>query len=191
MRRPLTQEEKEDAQRLRRVYDQKARDMGTSQALIAKEFGFANPSAVSQYLCGRIPLNLNAVTKFAHYFDVPLKTISPRFAAAVENSSEQSPILQALGLTPNSELLPATDQAKTILGDFDYFVVDKTQTVLGAGTFIVGGVGADTRAVKVRVGGDMLHISGLADFGYETPLPAVAAPLINVEGRVVLLVKKL
>jgi hypothetical protein len=87
--------------------------------------------------------------------------------------------------------LSATDQAKTILGDFDYFVVDKTQTVLGAGTFIVGRAGADARAVKVRVAGDMLHISGLADLGYETPLPAEAAPLINVEGRVVLLVKKL
>lgn len=190
MRRPLTAEEKEDALRLRKLYDRKAGEMGTSQAQIAEEFGFANPSAVSQYLCGRIPLNLSAATKFANFFEVPLKHISPRHAETVGLQSGSSSILATIGVAPDAEVIPATEQAKQLLGDCDHLVVDRAQTTLGAGTFLAGG-GADVRVIIVRLDGDAYCISGLAEAGSEVRLPPAAAPLINVDGRVVLVTKKL
>jgi transcriptional regulator with XRE-family HTH domain len=191
MRRPLTPEEKEDALRLRKLYDRKASEIGTSQAQIAAEFGFANPSAVSQYLCGRIPLNLGAATKFANFFDVPLKEISPRHAEAIGSQGATPSILETLGVTPDAEVFSATDQARSVLGDFDFLVVDKTKTTLGVGTYIVGGGGADARVITVKVENGMFLINGLSENGSETQLPPAAAPLINIDGRVLLLTRKL
>jgi transcriptional regulator with XRE-family HTH domain len=189
MRRALTQDELEDAARLRKLYDRKAGEMGTSQAQIAEEFGFANPSAVSQYLCGRIPLNLNAATKFANFFNVPLKTISPRHAETVGIPTDQGSILAELGVTPDCEAIPATDQARKLLGNFDHLVVDRTLKSLSAGTFLVGG-GDDARVIIVSMEGDTFCVKGLGDEGSEVRLPPAAAPLINVDGRVVLMTRK-
>ena len=175
---------------MRKLYDRKAGEMGTSQAQIAEEFGFANASAVSQYLCGRIPLNLNAATKFANFFNVPLRTISPRHAETVVTPTEQGSILAALGVTPDCEVIPATDQARKVLGDFDHLVVDRSVKSLSAGTFLAGG-GADGRVIIVSMEGEIFCVKGLGEEGSEVRLPPAAAPLINVDGRVVLMTRKL
>ena len=57
-RKPPTKEQSQDTDRLKKIWDEKAPLLALTQAKAAKKFGFANPSAVSQYLNGRIPLNM-------------------------------------------------------------------------------------------------------------------------------------
>ncbi|AKQ56720.1 LexA repressor [Bordetella hinzii] len=82
---PLTPEQLADAGRLRTAYmlwKIQRQDTGepTSQEAIASALGFSSQSAVSQYLNGKIPLNVNALAKFATLFDCAPDTISPTLA---------------------------------------------------------------------------------------------------------------
>lgn len=82
---PLSPEQKEDARRLFRLYekwksDQRRAGARASQEIVAAALGFASQSAVSQYMKGGIPLNQEAVAKFARFFGVPPLEISPTIA---------------------------------------------------------------------------------------------------------------
>ena len=76
-RRPLTKEESQDTERLKKIWEAKAKPLGLTQAKISKDFGFANQSAVSQYLNGRIPLNMKIAAKFAKALEVDPRLICP------------------------------------------------------------------------------------------------------------------
>lgn len=84
-RRGLTQEETEDADRLRVLYDEKKRATGMTQTQIADACGWESQGTVGQYFSKKIPLNLDAAFRFSKALGVPLDAISPRLAArAVE-----------------------------------------------------------------------------------------------------------
>lgn len=76
-RRVLTKEQSQDTDRLKKIWDEKAPRLGLTQAKASKEFGFANQSAVSQYLNGRISLNMNMAAKFAKLLEVHPREICP------------------------------------------------------------------------------------------------------------------
>ena len=80
-RRPLTSEEKEDAARLKRIWETyKAHNPEATQEWLAEQCGWTQ-GAVQQYLQGRIPLNAIAAMKFAEALNVPLNQVNPRFSA--------------------------------------------------------------------------------------------------------------
>lgn len=82
-RRPLTHEEMEDARRLKQLWNQRKDQLHLSQAKAADELGYQSQAAVSQYLNGRVPLNMKAVAGFAKMLRIGVEEISPRFGKMV------------------------------------------------------------------------------------------------------------
>jgi transcriptional regulator with XRE-family HTH domain len=89
-RRPLTKDETGDKERLKKVWEQKKLELNLSQQSVAKAFGITNQTAISQYLNGRIPLNLEAALKFSKVLQVRLSEISPRHATWVNDATNEA-----------------------------------------------------------------------------------------------------
>lgn len=64
-RKPLSQADQAAAANLRRLWDEKKKDLGLTQEKAAGTLGFGTQAAVSHYLSGYTPLNTDAVLKFA------------------------------------------------------------------------------------------------------------------------------
>jgi phage repressor protein C with HTH and peptisase S24 domain len=102
---PLTSEQRADAARLKHLFAtwQKGRreaQLPSSQEAVSDLLGF-NQSAVSQYLSGRIPLNVDAATKFASLLNCSIADFSPGLAAqAGRYSSVATTNDPAFGDTP-------------------------------------------------------------------------------------------
>lgn len=91
-RRDLTQTEKDDARRLQEQFLQAkeaASDRGEklTQAVLADRLNWSSQSPVSQYMTGKIPLNVKAVLQFSRALNVPPETISPTLAREAETPS--------------------------------------------------------------------------------------------------------
>lgn len=83
--KPLTPEQAADAARLRAAWSRVKAATGKTQTDLAFDLGFATQSAVSQYLQGRIPLNIEALKNFAAALDVPMRQISPSLCDRFES----------------------------------------------------------------------------------------------------------
>jgi len=79
-RRPLRQDELADAQRLQAIWGLKKDDLELTQESIALKCGWKTQGAFSQYLLGKIPLNLEALIKISEALQVWPEEISPRLA---------------------------------------------------------------------------------------------------------------
>lgn len=103
---PLTSEQLADAARLKKLFSSwqtTRRDQGlpSSQEAATELLGF-NQSALSQYLNGKIPLNLDAAAKFAKMMDRSVGDFSPTLeaqvsqysAAVVQRKSEPVPVVK-------------------------------------------------------------------------------------------------
>lgn len=82
-RRALTQEELEDAKRLKKLWNDRKEQLMLSQIKVAEQMGFSSQAAVSQYLNAKLPLNMAAVAKFAQVLRTNVEDISPRYARMV------------------------------------------------------------------------------------------------------------
>ena len=79
--KPLTQEQLDDAARLRAIFDRvKESDPSVTQEYVADSCGWKTQGTVSQYMNGKIPLNLRALFKFCDVFGVQPEEISPSLA---------------------------------------------------------------------------------------------------------------
>lgn len=86
-RRPLTSEEKEDADRLARLWgDFKLRHPDVSQEQMSLRCGWS-ASAFDQYKSGRIPLNTDAVITVCRVLGVQISDLSPRIATRIASVS--------------------------------------------------------------------------------------------------------
>ena len=76
---------KAEAMRLKAIFqDRKRNDPTLTQDKIADLCEWSGQSVVSQYLNGRIPLNISALIKFANVLGFSLDEVSPRLAAIAE-----------------------------------------------------------------------------------------------------------
>lgn len=80
------------AQRLKNIFKQakdryKSEGKKLTQEMIAGEFGWSGQTAVSQYMNANIPLNLDALSKFARFFKVSPSEISPELAELLPNAT--------------------------------------------------------------------------------------------------------
>ncbi len=89
-RRPLTAEQVEAAERLRGLWDKHRRATGMSQEQAALALGWSQQSAVSQYLNGKIPLNIEATAKFARLLGVTVADIFPSAGKLVTEGLDQN-----------------------------------------------------------------------------------------------------
>jgi phage repressor protein C with HTH and peptisase S24 domain len=93
---PLTPAQLADAARLRSLYEEwkdrrRANKEPASQEAVAAVLGFNSQSSVSQYVNGKIPLNINALVKFAGLLEVSPEAISPDLAAEIERIATAVP----------------------------------------------------------------------------------------------------
>lgn len=79
-RRPLSHDEEADAKRLNALWLRQKRARRLTQEQVAADCGWNTQAAFSQYLLGRIPLNLEAALKIAAALQVAVSDISPRLA---------------------------------------------------------------------------------------------------------------
>lgn len=103
----MTPECVKKAENLKRVWDLKKGPMELTQEIAAKRLGFARQSTVSQYLNGLIPLNAEAVLKFAKLLDVKATDIDPSLGQLLVDTSKlfekrKVPVIGALvGTAPD------------------------------------------------------------------------------------------
>lgn len=85
---PLSPEQLKDAARLKAIYTSKKRELGITQESLASSCGWESQGTVSQYLNGKIPLNIEAAVKFARALRVSVADFSPRLAAGLDELRE-------------------------------------------------------------------------------------------------------
>jgi transcriptional regulator with XRE-family HTH domain len=182
-RRELTREELADTQRLQSIWKSNAPALGLTQAKASAEFGFANQSAISQYLNGYIPLNMRTAARFAALLNVPITDISPRFATKTVNSYPLIGALkEAFKTGDNCELVPVKGDMKKIVGNSDFMYVDKSQVKPTKGIFLVG-VGDDIKLLQITPYKASYRVTGLVpDVAVTLPLEALSA--MNIIGKV-------
>lgn len=61
---------------------------GLTQAALADDLGFSGQSSVSQYLKGKIPLNVDAALKFAQRFKCSVSDFSPSIQGEIDRIAE-------------------------------------------------------------------------------------------------------
>lgn len=96
-RRPLTDEELAESQRLKAIYEQKksaSRAAGKSltQADVADACGWSGQSAFSQYATGKVPLNVEALLKLSKALGFDPVDVSPRLMRGITNPQSGSPV---------------------------------------------------------------------------------------------------
>jgi hypothetical protein len=182
-RRELTPEELADTQRLQRLWKTNASQLGITQAKASQMFGFANQSAISQYLNGRIPLNMETTTRFASLLKVPLSDISPSHASRTTSTSPlMGAMKKAFKTGDNCDLIPVTSCMQDIVGNSDYLLVDKSQKKPCKGVFLVG-IGDDTKTLRLSPYKASYRVTGLVP-NTEVTLPKEALEAMNIIGKV-------
>jgi len=84
-RRELTREEQLEAERLKAAWESyRAEHDGATQTWLGAESGLGSQGAVSQYLRGVIPLNLQALLAISRVIGADPRVISPRLMEVVE-----------------------------------------------------------------------------------------------------------
>lgn len=107
-RRALTPAELEDAQRLRQIWDTRKVELQLSQEEMAYRCGWKTQAAFSQYLLGRIPLNLKALLAISNVLTVDPAAISPRLASLMKASGPQ--IREELSAYPQTPAISKDDR---------------------------------------------------------------------------------
>lgn len=129
----LTPEQLRDAARLKErftAWQQERRQAGlpSSQEAISEMLGF-NQSALSQYLNGRIPLNLNSLLKFCNLIGAKPEEISPSLVGAVA-----LPDIPASNLSQEELFKMGFRPVKVVADDDPYFThIPKVKLKLSAG----------------------------------------------------------
>ena len=129
----MTPECLEQARRLKNLWDIKKSDLGLTQETAAKQLGFARQSTVSQYLNALIPLNTEAVLKFAKLLEIKPTDIDPGLGKLLVDTSKlfekrQVPVIGALiGTAPDGIFIEVPlEEGKNM-----YAVLVDTDQVLG------------------------------------------------------------
>ncbi|WP_194720795.1 XRE family transcriptional regulator [Noviherbaspirillum malthae] len=83
--KPLNEEQKKDAERLSLLFEErKAKNSALTQESLAHDCGWKTQGTVSQYLRGKIPLNLSALLKFAKALNFRPEEVSPSLASQMK-----------------------------------------------------------------------------------------------------------
>lgn len=109
--KPLTPEQKADAERLNaRFKARKLEEPGLTQAVLADDLGFSTQSAVSQYLRGEVPLNVEAAVKFADRLGCMVSDFSPAMQQAIDRIASFSSANNSARNQRNSEFIPTPEE---------------------------------------------------------------------------------
>ncbi|MDU2939109.1 MAG: LexA family transcriptional regulator [Enterobacteriaceae bacterium] len=101
----LSEEQLNDAARLKALYESKKKDLGITQQDIADELNITQ-SAVGHYLNGRNALNVSSALMFAKLLGVQIKDFSPHLAKELELMHAAAENVQFLGSYQKSPKYP-------------------------------------------------------------------------------------
>ncbi|HEL8026009.1 TPA: helix-turn-helix domain-containing protein [Escherichia coli] len=114
-RKSLSDTDLKAAQRLKEIWMDKKPQLGLTQERAAEMLGFSTQGAVSHYINGQTPLNLEAVLKFAGLLKVPPESIRPDMAdllhiARIYSQEQQQDNVVTLSADTNQkEEIPSFD----------------------------------------------------------------------------------
>jgi transcriptional regulator with XRE-family HTH domain len=192
-RRELSQSELEDTTRLRQIWDEKKDSLSLSQQDVADAFGIANQTAISQYLNGKIPLNLEAAIKFAKILEVNIKQISPRHALWVYSASDKvlgdalHKVFQATTKPFCFEVTDAVVQPEVMVGDIACF--DTASRIDGDGIYLFDlGKGSSMRHAKIS--SDEEHVTLSGNGVSDTTIPLSNTAMLSITGRLMCVLRK-
>jgi transcriptional regulator with XRE-family HTH domain len=120
---PLNKSEIEVSKRLNRIWHAKKKQLGLSQERAAEIYGCSQGN-ISQYLNGKIPLNTDAIYKFAKMLCVSPSEIKPELKEAASMLLADTGELTAKSLLPILERLSPIEAAK-FLGMAEAIVDEK------------------------------------------------------------------
>jgi transcriptional regulator with XRE-family HTH domain len=92
---PLTHEQLEDAKRLKAIYFARRQELQLTQDALASLCGWNSQGTVSQYLNGKIPLNVDASAKLARHLKCSIDDFSPTMAQELRSLGD--------GLAPDEQ----------------------------------------------------------------------------------------
>jgi predicted transcriptional regulator len=115
---PITAKEQDMTDRLYSVWLKKKAPLGLSQERAADMFGCTQAN-ISQYLNGKIPLNTDAIFKFAKILQVAPEEINPNIGEIVPFTASgqitASDMLPVLGKMPLKEVMKFLGMAEAII----------------------------------------------------------------------------
>lgn len=85
---PLSDLQKADAKRLYELFKLKKQELRLTQESLAHEMGFSGQTVVSQYLTGRIPLNIRVAVAFARHLQVAVGDFSDTLQREIDELAE-------------------------------------------------------------------------------------------------------
>ncbi len=192
-RRGLSPIEKEDSERLRKIWDEKKDGLSLSQQDVADAFGIANQTAISQYLNGRIPLNLEAAIKFSKVLGVSVKDISPRHAQWVLEAPDR-----VLGNALDEMFAGVEKPFCFVVGDDliapmaragDIGCIATTSVIESDGVYVFNlGKGFTLRHAKISK--DKEHVILSANGIDDTKIPLANMSMLSVTGRLLFVLHK-
>ncbi|CAB3729078.1 HTH-type transcriptional regulator PrtR [Achromobacter piechaudii] len=156
---PLTPAQLADAARLKSLFlewkeDRRARGEPASQETVAALLGFNTQSSVSQYLNGRIPLNVNALVKFAALLGKQPEDISIDLAKEIQRIAEAVP-----SDTEGEEFIPIRRlDVRLSAGRGQLFTSEEEKSRLSFRADFLQSIGAAPHnTVSVSVSGDSME----------------------------------
>lgn len=162
---PLTEDQLADARRLKAAYERaKAENSSITQEYLAEQCGWKTQATVSQYINGKIPLNVDALVKFAKALDVRPSEISTSLAERIDDYYDamgadtdlQRRSLAEAGPGREAERLRGTPVVGTAqLGDGGYWY--ELETPVGHGDGWVRYPSSDPNAYALRCKGDSMR----------------------------------
>jgi transcriptional regulator with XRE-family HTH domain len=92
-RRELTKDEKAAADNLKRIWEQKRKELGfKNQEQLGEVTGLGTQSVISQYMRGHIPLGTDAIIRFAKALKVSPSEINSKVIVQIQNISGGSKV---------------------------------------------------------------------------------------------------
>ncbi|ROM91038.1 XRE family transcriptional regulator [Pseudomonas brassicacearum] len=149
----------EEASRLKSIYRaRKAEDRSLNQEKVAEACGWSGQSAVSQYMTGKIPLNLPALLSLSRALRFAPESVSPRLAETMMTANN-APMINSPGfgdwhrnttdMGPAGRLLPVIGYVKAVA----FLKADEGFQADDAEEWVEAGGPAGPRAFILRVEG--------------------------------------
>lgn len=142
-RTPLTDEQLADAKRLHDIYKRRAReskargdDPPLNQTEVGEQCGWKSPqSTVSQYMNGKVALNLEALVKLADVLNFEPVDVSPALASGIRRSiSTGEQAIDPSRDAANTPLLESRDVGSDLDNQFDFVPQYDAKAAAGLGS---------------------------------------------------------
>ncbi len=175
------------------MWTRKKAELNLSQKDVAEMFGVKNQTAISQYLNGRIPLNLDAAVKFSKILQCNLSEIAPGSAAYLRQALPETLDKAVAGFIPADRALTyltcKDDAVAPLISAGDLVALDPDVKTIVSGIYAIKGHGGDIDFREVTVTKDQIVLSG--NQVKESIINKSNQSYISWVGRAVFLMRKL